>query len=203
MMKVTPFASIVTADSAFSSSTDRIATITTSGYIQMASHVTSYRSLLSSSIPKSLSEDSININEETTPSPTTPVTNYDITTPIKNIPSLDLEMCSRKRRRRITEDDFIVHYSSPTTSLSLPILISLEDCVDSHRTCLPDTSFLRRKKQFRRRRPTIFWSWTKWMMDESVRLAYGDITSRNEGPAKGRTYQSHIQWIIHLFPKLL
>ena len=99
-----------------------------------------------------------NISRPATPIPSTPVLNEDgMSTPIKRVLSLDLEMRSRKRRRGCLEEDCVIYYSSPTSSLRLPNLIPLEDCADSHLTCLPDTSFLRQKKSslLRRRRRNV------------------------------------------------
>ena len=92
-----------------------------------------------------------NISRPTSPTPATPVIRDEtMNTPmkIKKVLSLDLEMRSRKRRRDdvCEEEDCFEYHSSPTSSLRLPNLIPLEDCDDSHFTCLPDTSFLRQKK---------------------------------------------------------
>jgi len=118
---------------------------------KMASHIIS--SPHSFSNPSVLDSIIISISQPITPTPTTPVNSSSIMSPpIKNVHSLDLEMRSRKRRRGCVDDDSIFCYPSPATSLSLPNLIPLEECSDSHETCLPDTSFLLQRKPLRRRR---------------------------------------------------
>ena len=98
--------------------------------------------------------DSITIDQASTPMPSTPMNSSALTeSSVKNIHSLDLEMRSRKRRRFSTSDDGIIFCSSPTTSLSLPDLLPLEDYSDCHNACIPNTSFLRQKKTQRRRTP--------------------------------------------------
>ena len=155
-MERTTYIQIVTTSSPGSPSTEFIPEMTTNAAI--ASFETT--SCDDSSQRPSMKPNSI--SRPTTPTPTTPVLNDDVVqTPIKRVLSLDLEMRSRKRRRgdRRVDADFIVYYSSPTSSLKIPNLIPVEDCCDSDITCLPDTSFLRQKKRLlRRRRPNVVWS---------------------------------------------
>lgn len=149
-MEQTSFAKIVTTESRGSSSTDDLPNMSGStaiGRFKMLSHLDS---------SPSQRVDCVSISQPSTPIPTTPLIICDTTTnPTKRVLSLDLEMRSRKRRRGYGENDCIIYYSSPTTTLRLPNLIPLEDCSDSHETCLPDTSFLLQKKPLRRRRRTI------------------------------------------------
>ncbi len=155
-MEQSTYTQIITTSSPVSSSTDFIPEMTTNEAI--ASFETT--SCDDSSPRPSMKPNSI--SRPTTPTPTTPVLSDDaVQTSIKRVLSLDLEMRSRKRRRgdRSVDEDFIVYYSSPTSSLKLPNLIPVEDCCDSDITCLPDTSFLRQKKPLlRRRRRNVMWS---------------------------------------------
>lgn len=131
-----------------STSTDSIPEMTSISAIASLEITSCDESSTSSSMkPNSISRPS-------TPTPTTPVVCYDaMRTPVKRVLSLDLEMRARKRMRDSSvEDDCIVYYSSPTSSLRLPNLIPTEDCCDSDIACLPDTSFLRQKKLLLRRR---------------------------------------------------
>mmetsp|Transcript_9469 Transcript_9469/g.28243 ORF Transcript_9469/g.28243 Transcript_9469/m.28243 type:complete len:235 (-) Transcript_9469:2561-3265(-) len=129
-------------------------------------------------------EAAISISQPTTPVLATPIGNSNhssITPPpriIKNIHSLDRELRSRKRRRTeqvccMEEDGEPLtnhlpvaprlkspgQHSSQAINLErirLPPLAPLEDCVNSHHTCLPDTSYLVRKTTLRRRRKGTF-----------------------------------------------
>ena len=136
-MEPTSFTKTVTTESRGSSSTDDLSNMAGS---EMLSRIAS---------SPNPSVDCVSISQ-----PSTPLITCD-TSPTKRVLSLDLEMRPRKRRRGYTENDYIIYYSSPTTTLRLPNLIPLEDCSDSHETCLPDTSFLLQKKPLKRRRPTI------------------------------------------------
>jgi len=174
-MEPTSFTNTVTTESRGSSSTDDLPNMAgsrTIGRFEMLSRIAS------SPCP---SVDCVSISQ-----PSTPLITCD-TSPTKRVLSLDLEMRSRKRRRGYAENDYIIYYSSPTTTLRLPNLIPLEDCSDSHETCLPDTSFLLQKKPLKRRRPTIIWivGSDEWSMSRSSYddECYGNITSRIKYPA--------------------
>lgn len=173
-MEQTLFTKIVTTESRRSSSTVDLPNMSGStaiGHFKMVSNIAS---------SPSPTVDCISISQPSTPIPTTPLFSCGTTTPPnKRVISLDLEMRSRKRRRGYAEEDCIIYFASSTTSLSLPKLIALEDCSDSHETRLPDTSFLHQKKPLRRRRRTIIWS-DEWSMSRSSYddECYGNITSR-------------------------
>mmetsp|Transcript_24602 Transcript_24602/g.54170 ORF Transcript_24602/g.54170 Transcript_24602/m.54170 type:complete len:172 (-) Transcript_24602:278-793(-) len=131
-----------------------------SNYFKMASKITSASSSLTSRIRANSAMDSDGISEPTTPSLRTPEPRSTFTNPhIKNVHYLDIEMRSKKRRRRCVDGNAIDCYLYNATSLiekiGLPALIPLEACCDSHETCLPDTSFLLQKKPLRRRRGIV------------------------------------------------
>lgn len=111
----------------------------------------------------------ISVSQPTSPIFSTPVGgSKDSFTPpppmTKNVHSLDREMRSRKRRRRnisgCVDDYSLLDCPQLITSLnieriSLPPLSTLEDCVHVGEACLPDTSFLARKKSKRLRRGLV------------------------------------------------
>ena len=139
-MTASPVSKIMSTDSAGSSSSTDYSSELPSSAIPMNEIQMSVCTDTTTSRPNSISRPA-------TPTPATPVLSENgINTPIKRVLSLDVEMRSRKRRRGCLEEENVIYYSSPTSSLRLPKLIPLEDCADSHLTCLPDTSFLRKKK---------------------------------------------------------